>query len=59
MSKKIPSPNAPEKASLSQKIPISLQGSTRKMGFGLKAPFSEMMGNGPKPSFPDFGGFDP
>ena len=60
----LPSPNAPEKRDLSQKIPISLQGSTRKMGiFGLKASFSGPIGNGsfstPKPSFPDFGDFDP
>ena len=62
--KKLPFPIASEKGALSRKIPISLQGSTRKMGiFRLKAPFSEAMGNGsfltPKPSFPDFGDFDP
>ena len=62
--KKLPFLNAPEKGDLSQKIPISLQGSTRKKGiFRLKLPFSGALGNGsfltPKPSFPDFGDFDP
>ena len=57
-------PRVPEMGALSQKIPISLQGSTRKMGiFWLKAPISGTLGNGsfltPKPSFPDFGDFDP
>ena len=38
--KKLPFPVTPEKGVLSPKIPISLQGTTRKMGiFGLKAPF--------------------
>ena len=62
--KKLPFPIASEKGALSRKIPMSLQGSTRKMGiFRLRVPFSEAMGNGsfftPKPSFPDFGDFDP
>ena len=61
---KLPFPKAAEKGDLSQKIRISLQGSTRKMGiFRLKSPFSAALGNGsfwtPKPSFPDFGDFDP
>ena len=50
--------------SLRQRIPISLQGSTRKMEiFCLKAPMSGALGNGsdltPKASFPDFGDFGP
>ena len=62
--RKPPFPHAPEKGDLSQKIPISLQGSTRKMGiFRLKVPFSGALGNGSfltlKPSFPGFGDFDP
>ena len=43
--KKLPFPKAPEKGDLSRKIPISLQGSTRKMGiFRLKSPFSGAVG---------------
>ena len=38
--KKLPFPSAPEMGALSQKIPNSLQGSTRKMGiFDSKRPF--------------------
>ena len=56
---KLPFPSAPEKRGLSQIIPISIQGSTRKMViFWLKAPFSGALGNGSflieKPSFPAF-----
>ena len=59
----LPFPVAPEKDALSEIIPISLQGTARKMRiFGLKAPFSGAIGIGsfltPKPSFPDFGDFD-
>ena len=62
--KKLPFPIASEKGALSRKIPISRVEPCREMGiFRLKAPFSEAMGNGsfltPKPSFPDFGDFDP
>ena len=54
----------PEKGALSPNIPITLQGTTRKMGiFGLKTPFSGATGKGSflasKPSFPDFGDFGP
>ena len=47
-----------------KKIPISLQGSTRKMGIlWLKAPISGALGNGSfltlQPSFPYFSDFDP
>ena len=57
-------PRPQKRGDLSRKIPISLQGSTRKMGiFRLKSPFSGALGNGsfltPKPSFPAFGDFDP
>ena len=49
---------------LSQRIPISRHGSTREMGiFWLKAPISEVMGNGsffdPKTLFSRFWGFWP
>ena len=52
------------KGALSRKIPIFLVEPCTEMGIvRLKAPFSEAMGNGsfwtPKPSFPDFGDFDP
>ena len=62
--KKLPFPSVPEMGALSQKIPVSLHTSTRRMGiFRLKAPISGTLGNGsfltPKPSFPDFGDFDP
>ena len=48
----------------SRKFPISLVEPCREMGFfSLKTPFSEAMVNGsfltPRPSFPDFGEFDP
>ena len=44
---KVPFPSAREKRAVSQKIHISLQGSTRKMEiFGLKGPFSGALGNG-------------
>ena len=53
-----------KRAALSPRIPIFLVDPCREMGiFGLKAPFSGAIGNGsfltPKPSFPDFGDFDP
>ena len=62
--KKLPFPIASEKGALSRKIPIFLVEPCREMGlFRLKAPFSEAKGNAsfltPKPSFPDFGDFDP
>ena len=62
--KKLPFPITSEKGALSQKIPISLVEPCREMGiFSLKAPISGALGNGsfltPKPSFPDFGDFDP
>ena len=47
------SSDRPEKGALSQNIPISLQGTTKKGIFGLKTPFSGAMRNGsfltPKP----------
>ena len=63
-SKKLPFPKAPEKGDLSRKIPIFLVEPCREMGiFSLKSPFFGGLGNGsfltPKPSFPDFGDFDP
>ena len=63
-SQKTPICPTPEKGVSSQKIPISIQGTTGKMGiFWLQTPFSGVGGNGgfltPKPSFPDFGVFDP
>ena len=62
--KKPPFPPTPEKGVSSRKIPISLQGTTGKMGiFRLKTPFSGVGGNGgfltPKPSFPDLGFLTP
>ena len=62
--KTLPFPSVPEMGALSQKIPIFLVEPCREMGiFWLKAPISGTLGNGsfltPKPSFPDFGDFDP
>ena len=62
--KKLPFPSVPEMGALSQKSPFSLWSPVEKWGFfDLKAPMSGTLGNGsfltPKPSFPDFGDFDP
>ena len=60
---KLPFPNASEKGDLSQKAPFSLWSPVEIRGFfDSNRPFLthwEMGVFGPKPSFPDFGDFDP